>query len=192
VHERGPRWDESGLDYGDDFPAYPCVQERTENDYPNKLIRRYGAETGLELLLGGGGDVTPVDAFNMARCGVNLLGMDNLVPFDGRTIAAVWSWAIDEPAAGACANHGNDGRFYADDCVENRPFVCLTADDQWVVTSATGAWDEGVQRCADIGAIFAVPKNGYDNERLKQSKGGGEAWLNYSEIPDGGWTPNTA
>jgi hypothetical protein len=192
VHERGPRWDESGLEYGDDYPAYPCSEERTAHDYPHKLIRRQGSETGLELLLDEGGDVTPSDAFNMARCGVNLLGMDNLVPFDPRAVALVWSWAEDQPGPGSCAYQGSDGRFYADDCLEHRPFVCVTTDGAWIATESGGPWTDGPEACGAMGATFSVPKNGYENERLTQAKGGGEAWLNYSEIPDAGWTPDTA
>lgn len=191
VFERGPLWDESGIDYGDDFPAYPCTSERAEHDYSKNLVRRYGDETGLSLALGGGGDVTVTDAYNMARCGVDMLGFDHLVAFDPRMFAEVWSWAVDEPGPGPCAYHGSDGRFYADDCLEVRPFVCQ-AGDTWIQTTSSGSWDKGADACAAVGATFAVPKNGYDNERVKQAKGSGEAWMNYSEIPDAGWTPDTA
>lgn len=192
VFERGPLWDERGIDYGDDFPAYPCATERAEHDYAHKLIRRTGAETGLELLLDEGGDVTVTDAFNMARCGVDMIGWDHLVPFDPRMFAEVWSWAVDQPSTGSCAYQGSDGRFYSGDCIDVRPFVCRDGDGAWIVSPATGSWDKGPEACAAVGATFAVAKNGYENERLKQAKGGGEAWLNYSEIPDAGWTPDSA
>jgi hypothetical protein len=192
VFERGPLWDESGIEYGDDFPAYPCAGERAEHDYEENLIRRHADETGLSLALGEGGDVTVADAFNMARCGVDMLGMDHVVPFDPRMFAEVWSWAVDQPNLGSCAYQGGDGRFYSDDCLEVRPFVCHTTEGAWITSERTGAWGEGPAACSDVAAEFAVPRNGYDNERLKNTKGSGEAWLNYSELPDAGWAPDTA
>ncbi len=192
VFERGPRWDESGIDLGDDFPAYPCANERAEHDYAHNLIRRQADETGLSLLLDVGGDVTVIDAYNMARCGVDMIGWDHLVPFDPRMFAEVWSWAVDQPSTGSCAYQGSDARFYSGDCLEVRPFVCQTADGAWITSERSGPWDEGPAACSEVSATFAVPKNGYDNERLKISKASGKAWLNYSELPDSGWTPDTA
>lgn len=51
----------------------------------------------------------------MTDCGVNLFGFDQLLPEDGRIQASLWSWAPDEPraGAGACALQGADGRWVA-------------------------------------------------------------------------------
>jgi hypothetical protein len=119
VHAQGPRWREGGLDDGDDFPAYPCTEERADDNFPVNWIRHWGDETGLSAGAGEGGDVTPTDALNMVRCGVNMVGWDNLVPFDERLGNLVWSWLPNEPSqsgAGFCATHGSDGRFFSSDC----------------------------------------------------------------------------
>ncbi len=206
VHERGPRWKEGGLGYGNDFPAYPCTERRASQDYANNWIRHWGDETGLSAGAGSGGDVTPTDALNMTRCGVNMIGFDNLVPFDERMGNLVWSWRTDEPSSyddGVCASHGIDGRFHASDCsvtqeivkIKRRgrpakkkavdvftaqPFACFDGTD-WAVTSTADRFSNGQSVCQAEGlGSFSVPWNGYENERLKAVRGdAGEVWLNY-------------
>lgn len=125
VFERGSRWQERGIGYGNDSEfVYPCTEERARHSYDSNLIRRWGDETGLSAGAevfgqGGGGDVTVADARNMVRCGVNLVGMDNLVPLDARMAQFAWSWAEAQPKhseEGYCATHNTDGRFYSVDC----------------------------------------------------------------------------
>lgn len=187
VHERGPRWKESGLGYGDDFPAYPCTARRASQDYAHNWIRHWGDETGLSATAGSGGDVTPTDALNMTRCGVNMIGWDNLVPFDQRLSNVVWSWRTDEPATsadGACATHGADGRFGAADCAAAtpRPFACHDGS-QWRITLSSGPWSDGEAACTAEGlGSFSVPWNGYENERLKDAKSGPDVWLDYRAL----------
>lgn len=180
VHDRGPRWDESGIGNEDDFPAYPCTAERAEHKYGPNLIRRYADETGLTAATLGGGDVTVADARNMVRCGVGMVGLDNLVPFDERMIAWIWSWAPEEPSTsqtGACAFHGRDGRFYSDSCTKSRPFVC-SSGTTWAVTDQRGPWSAGAGACEELGKTFDVPRDGFKNEKVKAAKPNG-AWLNY-------------
>ncbi len=189
VHERGPRWKEGGLDYGDDYPAYPaCETRRRAENSAHNWTRHYGDETGLSAGAGAGGDVTPNDALRMARCGVNMLGWDNLVPFDQRMTNIVWSWRTNEPSkAGACAAHGSDGRFYAADCAGSaQRYVCWN-DVRWAVTKASGAFVRGDAACAaERLGRFAVPRSGYENELVKKAKGTGTAWLDY-RLSGGAW-----
>lgn len=195
VHERGSRWHEGGLDEGNDFPAYPCVAERAKDRYETDWVRHWGDETGLSASTGGGGDVTPTDALNMTRCGVNMFGPDNLVPFDERVVNVVWSWRVDEPSTtktGFCAVNGSDGRFYASHCRNHRQywpsFACYDGTD-WAVTARKGRFVKGEQACIHEGlGEFSVPWNGYENERLKEAKPAGvtDVWVNYSTI-DGRW-----
>src|SRR4029078_4925855 len=76
----------------------------------------------------------------MVRCGVNLVGFDQLQPFDGRLAAFVWSWAQNEPAAsaGPCGFQGTDTRFHASGCDAVRHFACASADGTFHATVATG------------------------------------------------------
>lgn len=187
VHVRGvpgevpasaSRWLEGGLDHGDDYPAFPCTQRRREQAYERNWIRHWGDETGLSNGSGGGGDVTRADARNMARCGVNMIGLDNLVPFDERLAELVWSWAPGEPRQGACAYQGRDGRFRSSGCGHKRRFACHDGTT-WTIPVRAGAWGQGAKVCARYGTSFAVPRTGFDNEQLKAVAGGAELWMAY-------------
>ncbi len=193
VHKRGTpgevpstqsQWREGGLDHGDDFPAFPCTARRSEQNYARNWIRHWGDETGLSNGTGGGGDVTLTDARDMVRCGVNMIGLDNLVPFDKRLEQLVWSWAPNQPGSGECAYQGGDGRFRSDNCQKVRRFACFDGHS-WTVTTGRGPWHAGNAQC---GGSFAVPRTGYDNELLKMAKEGGEVWIAYRRTA-GDWTP---
>jgi hypothetical protein len=186
VHERGPNWKERSLGHGDDFPAYPCEAERRQQNYDENFIRRTADETGLSTGAGVGGDVTLNDARNMIRCGVDMPGLDNLVPFDERLVQFVWSWADKEPNTGGCAYQGEDGRFRSGDCSAPRRFACVDGTGAWFVTPGAGRWDQGPSSCGLV--QYDVPRNGWSNELLRNAKGSGEVWLNYATVgPD--WVP---
>lgn len=200
VHMRGvggevedPRWIESGLGFGDDYPAFgePCLKRREAQSYDENWIRHWGDETGLSNGAGQGGDVTLNDARNMVRCGVNMIGLDNLVPFDERLAKLVWSWAPDEPKpSGGCAYQGADGFFFSGDCKQHRRFACYTGV-AWIVTGPALSWKHGPRRCEDAGAVFDVPPNGWQNELLVEAKVSGEVWLDYADLGLG-WVPNAS
>jgi len=186
VHVRGPAWKESSLGPGDDYPNYPCEAERGKEHYDENFIRRYADETGLSSGTGGGGDVTLNDARNMIRCGVDMPGLDNLVPFDERLVQFVWSWADKEPNTGGCAYQGEDGRFRSGDCSVPRRFACVDGTGAWIVTPTMGRWDQGPSNCGLV--QYDVPRNGWANELLRTAKGSGEVWVNYARVgPD--WVP---
>jgi len=187
VFDRGPRWIENGTDYGDDYPA-SCTAERAAKHYDRNWIRYWGDETGLSNGTGGGGDITVHDAQNMTRCGVNMIGLDNLRPFDPRLLAQIWSWAPNEPSPGAvCAYQTRGGSFRGGDCAQQRRFACRTGTD-WVVTTQRGAWAQGPAACAAAGAHYDVPSGGWQNQLLITAKGSGEVWLDYAKR-SGRWTP---
>lgn len=193
VHVRGGRWIESGLGFGDDYPAFgePCLERREAQSYDENWIRHWGDETGLSNGAGQGGDVTLNDARNMVRCGVNMIGLDNLVPFDERLAKLVWSWAPDEPKLpGGCAYQGADGFFFSGDCKQHRRFACYTGV-AWIVTGPALSWKHGPRRCEDAGAVFDVPPNGWQNELLAEAKVSGEVWLDYADLGLG-WVPNAS
>ena len=130
----------------------------------------------------------------MVRCGVNIVGMDQLTPEDPRLPALVWSWATDEPGpdAGQCAYQGADGRFHAGDCGAPRHTACTDAAGNWHVTRAVVPWDRSFTVCAQFpGTSFAVPANGYRNQLVVAAKHdpGDEVWVNYRELAST-WTPN--
>ncbi|MBV9412234.1 MAG: hypothetical protein JO148_11600, partial [Acidimicrobiia bacterium] len=116
-----------------------------------------------------------------------------LTPQDPRLAALVWSWAQNEPAAGAgsCAYQGADGRFHAGSCNDTRHFACVDGNGAWHVTSALGRWDMGSTLCSAQykGSHFGVPPNGLRNQQLIDAKGlsSTPVWLNYANV-NGTWT----
>ena len=171
VHERGPLWNESSHDgsYPEPGPD-ACDPDRAERDYDANFIRHWEDLTFLTAMVDGGSDpITPEVTNAMVRCGVDMIGFDELGPDDGRLEALVWSWAPDEPSLEPgleCAARGTDGRFRMDGCSTVRPFSCRTAAGDWVVPESTGPWGDGEAVCAAAGASFTVPPTGWENERL--------------------------
>jgi hypothetical protein len=126
----------------------------------------------------------------MVRCGVNLVGFDQLQPNDGRLAAFVWSWAQGEPSStdGPCAFQGADTRFHASSCVVQRHFACADPSGAFHVTVATGSWSDGFAACpAEFpGSRYSVPPNGLRNARLA-AEDMGSVWLDYARDAGGQW-----
>jgi hypothetical protein len=128
-----------------------CGPDFPRSTWDSTLVRYYEDST---FLTDGGSYVgqstrddglTPAATTALVRCGVDLLGFDQLLPGDGRLDAAVWSWAPGEPRY-------NRGR-----CVVQRP--------------SDGRWE--VRRCAaKYGTAQPVPRTGYENEQLREAAGG--------------------
>ncbi len=190
VFTRGPKWDESGdtTTYGDE----QCAADQAAREHHTSIRRYFEESPWLEAMTDATGVITPDTAARMVRCGANLVGFDQLQPFDGRLAAFVWSWAPDEPAAGGdCAVQGADTRFRAVSCGERHRFACVDGQLDWHVTSKAGRWDQGARICAREfpGTSYGVPANGYRNARLAAAKGGSDAvWLAYAKV-GGGWQP---
>lgn len=204
VHERATasQWYESSSGAGDDYPGLVngCAAERARTDARTRITRWYDDSTAVAVMESGKpqGTVSATEAAAMVRCGVNLVGFDQLKP-DARLDALVWSWAVGAPAPPSltpvpqarCAYFGGDGRFRDDACATPRQFACATSPDAWVVTSASGSWADGPAACAAAypGSAFAVPANGWESAQLKSAAGAAEAWLAYAdESGTGAWS----
>ncbi|MCU1450398.1 MAG: lectin repeat-containing protein, partial [Acidimicrobiales bacterium] len=195
VHERAPHWDEHGdpSTYGDTA----CVADKQERAGDPALFRRvFEDSTWVTATTGDGSNhlSTPSTVAKMVQCGINIIGLDQLQPQDPRLAALVWSWAQDEPRAGAgdCAFQGGDGRFHASGCTVPRHFACADPSGGWHVTAATGPQDGGAAACTAefTGSRFGVPANGLRNQLVVEAKAsaGDEVWLNYAAV-NGSWTP---
>jgi hypothetical protein len=194
VHEREPYWDEHGdpSTYGDAACAAD-LKERAAD--PGLFRREFEDSTWLTATTGDGSNhlSTPATVAKMVQCGTNIIGLDQLQPQDPRLAALVWSWAQNEPAAGAgnCADQGADGRFHAGNCDDTRHFACVDGTGAWHVTSAVGRWNMGSTLCGAQfkGSHFAVPRNGLRNQQLVAAKGTSstQVWLNYANV-NGTWT----
>ena len=175
-----------------DYPA--CGSDFTRAEYDSLLIRYFEDSTRLTNTAGSVGAATPDDgitpatAAQMARCGVDLVGLDQLLPGDGRLDALVWSWAPGEPRAGGdCAVQRVDaafpfGRWQARPCAERYRVACRTASGDWVVPKPVVAAANADATCARAGAAHAVPRTGYENQRLRSAMDATRAkttWLAY-------------
>jgi hypothetical protein len=112
------------------------------------------------------------------RCGVDLVGLDQLRPDDGRLPALVWSWAPGEPGAtGDCAVQRSDGRWQASDCAVPHRVACRATDGTWSVPAAAVAAAGAPGICAAAGGTFSTPRTGYENELVKTAAAGASVWL---------------
>jgi len=163
------------------------------------------------------------DVERAVHCRVSVEYLDdvippNLPPNDHRHQAAVWSWL-----EGDSGNHGNAAlllhtlqgpfqpwkRWVSINATDVHPFMCSSPRSEsggppeswsdgysvWKVTSGSGTWFEGGQRClAEFGPdyVFSVPVNGYQNVQASLLNDvAGDAWINYNDIKSkGSWVIN--
>jgi hypothetical protein len=189
-------WDKHVEETPHGFKDFPdCGPDYTRATYDSTLVRYYEDSTWLSAGASAaqGGDVgdgglKPSTVRSMMRCGVDLLGFDQLVPDDGRLDALVWSWAKDEPAAGGdCAAMGADGRWSSGSCKRRLRPACRTSGGDWLVPKKKVTLKGAAGVCRDAGAAFAVPRTGYENQLLKRAAAGAAVRLGYVRA-DGGWT----
>ena len=192
VFTRGPSWDESG-----DPTTYDeadCAKDEAARDKHTSFRRYYEESPWLEAMTDATQVLTAATTARMVRCGANIIGFDQLEPFDGRLAAMVWSWAKGQPAAtGDCAMQGWDGRFRTAGCGTRLRFACVDDDLDWHVTHARGTWSRGGAACRHEfpGSTFGVPANGYRNALLAAAHGrkAGNVWLDYRKV-GGQWKAN--
>ncbi len=184
------------------FENYPNCGPFSREQYQSEMVRFFEDRTTLTDIFGNPGAPLTADRMReMMRCGVNLPGMDELRPFDGRLQNAVWSWNSNEPndAGGNedCGEQIGNGRFNDMPCDRIATFACRNPDSgEWYITSGSGTWSEGNDFCdMETGGryVFAVPVSGYQNEKLKEARiidGVDRVWLNYSDTAvEGEWVP---
>ena len=171
------------------FKDYPdCGPHYSRSDYDTYLIRYYEDSTWIAHSPVGTPDdgITPATAAAMTRCGVDLFGLDQILPEDGRLESLVWTWtAGDPPSDEECAVQRADSRWATRGCREKRPAACRAADGSWTVTAEPVSFTDAAARCTDVGGRFDLPRTGYDNVQLRDAtgSGGGEVWLDHGEPP---------
>jgi hypothetical protein len=187
VFQRGDGWNERSNAAG--YPA-DCSADRAARAYDDRLIRVTEDTTWLSALIASPAPISEDEVRSMVRCGVELIGLDRVGPADPRLAALVWSWAPDEPsAAGPCAAWRTDARFRAAACSERHRAVCRTDSGEWLVPEPAVAWGEAFATCTAVGAAFAVPRNGWENEQLRvAAPTDTELWLDYGKTSEA-WTP---
>lgn len=174
----GPYQEETPKGYAD-FPV--CGHDFKRTDYERKIIRYFEDSTGLSAAAGFGAPDdgnTPGTTARMARCGVDIIDFDQLLPDDGRLDSLVWSWAPGEPARrGTCAvqvvnAHFPFGRWESRPCTERHRVACRTLRGTWHVARGRALRESGAAtRCirSRRGARHAVPRTGYEAQRLRMA-----------------------
>jgi hypothetical protein len=155
-----------------DFSDFPiCGPDFTRVQYDAAQIRYF--EDGRPSQAGAA-RITPDIAAQMTRCGVDLLGLDQLVPNDPRLTALVWSWAQGEPRKrGRCAvQRSKKGtlrtRWNAVRCGSDRRPACRR-NDRWLVGARAAAKKSARAACRARDARFAVPRTGYEAQLLREA-----------------------
>jgi hypothetical protein len=188
VFERGSRWNEGGK--ASAYDAKACTADVAAYRAGGVFRRFFEESPWLEAMTDATDRISADVTRRMVQCGVNIIGFDQLEPFDGRLRALVWSWAPDQPSgAGDCAYVGKDGRFHNAACEQRRPFACQDVDGRWHVTRPARAARYGMALCRQrFGSEFDVPVNGLEQSDLARAIGRAPrgVWVFYGSQP-GTW-----
>jgi hypothetical protein len=135
----------------------------------------------------------PEIAAEMTRCGVDLLGLDQLAPNDPRLEALIWSWAPGQPGRGRCAVQSFHSGTLSTGwrtaaCADARRPACRRGT-RWFLGVEAVAEKRGRAACRARHAQFAVPRTGYEAQLLRQRMRAArvsQVWLGYVKRA-GGW-----
>ncbi|MGH2953748.1 MAG: hypothetical protein ACRDK9_06955 [Solirubrobacterales bacterium] len=184
------------------YREYPrCDQELPRSTYDAKMIRYFEDSTRLTEGASQVGAaerrdrITAETAGRMARCGVDLIDLDQLVPDDGRFAALVWSWAPGQPRRGRCAVQRVSealpfGRWRAKRCRGRRAVACRKPGGAWLAIARAVRPSKARAACRRRGARHAVPRTGYEVQLLRERMARKDlkaAWLGYRKRK-GAWT----
>ena len=169
-----------------DFPG--CGPDFTRAQYDATMIRYFEDTTrvtaGASAVGAAARDdgITVATASAMTRCGVDLLGLDQVERDDPRFAALVWSWAPDQPARprGCAAQHA--GRWYALRCTRRLRPACRLPDGRWRVPRRVARYGDAPALCKRARGRFTVPHTGYEAQTLQVAMdrvGAGRVWLRY-------------
>ena len=152
--------------------------------YAAKLVRYYEDSTFLSPAASNAGlasaddGIDPETARRMIRCGVDLIGFDQILPTDGRLDALAWSWAPGEPSSASdCAIQRADGRWVARGCRERHRAACRRPDGTWVVSTKRVRASKAGSACGKLGATATPPRTGAQNVALREAAGTATVWV---------------
>jgi hypothetical protein len=154
-----------------DFPD--CGPDFTRADYDGKLIRYFEDSTQLTTGASTVGAASRDDGIGvataaaMARCGVDLIGLDQVAVDDPRFAALVWSWAPGEPRRrpGCVAQYA--GRWYSLRCSRRLRVACRLDDGRWRVPSKLATHVQAPSVCKRARGTWAVPRTGFEAQALR-------------------------
>jgi hypothetical protein len=185
-------WDDNHVESGSTpgYRAFPaCDSTYSRSVYDSKFVRYFEDSTFVSAAVNPTQSpaqaedqmLTPPRVADMTRCGVNLFGLDQILPGDGRIEASIWSWSKDEPnsSAGRCALQRSDGRWLTGPCQTRHPAACRTTAG-WILTPRAVPYSGASSACSARKATFDLPRTGYENSQLREAAGSSEVWVKYT------------
>ncbi len=198
-----------------DYADYPdCGPDYDRATYDSKLVRYFEDRTALTNRVGPptgvatpDDGITPETAAAMARCGVDLIGMDFMSgPADPRLEALVWSWKTNRPRPGGerkCAiqrqgvpvsdslGGGKRSAWLDKRCRRLKRPACQAADGTWSIPGKARRFGEARDACERRGLALGAPRTGYESQQLgavMDAAGTRNAWLGH-RLRGGEWQP---
>ncbi len=182
-------WDSHVEDRPVDYADFPdCGPDFDRATYDTLFVRYYEDSTALTNQVGPptgiatpDDGITPETAAAMMRCGVDLIGLDQLGgPADPRLEALVWSWAPGEPGPGGQAGGRPRrcikqvvsaalpfGRWRDTRCEIKRATACRMADGSWTVLKRRRHERRAILACGRRGGAIGAPRTGFEAQQLR-------------------------
>ena len=150
-------------------------------DYARRLVRKYEDSTWVSATAAGGsgGWITGDHVRKMMACGVDLIGFDQILPFDGRLEGAVWTWADEDamPGAKECPAQRADSRWEGARCAAKKRPACTTEAGTWTVPAKAVKHKAAASECDKAGLELGTPRTSEENVALREAAGNAPVWL---------------
>jgi hypothetical protein len=171
-------WSFGWSDHKETRPVdFSCHADFDQQAYDSTIVRYFEDDTWLTSAASNtpaasrDDGIDAATAAEMTRCGVDLLGFDQLAADDDRLDAVVWSWAEGEDVSAPCAaQRPSDGRWVALSCRERHHFVCRMASGAFRISHRERHGDKPLRGCG-------APRTGAENARARALAGGRTVWL---------------
>ena len=187
-----------GPDY--DLPTYETTFIRYYED-STALSNQVGPPTGIATADDG---ITPPTAAAMARCGVDLIGLDQVSgPADPRFTGLVWSWQVNRPRPGkkgerdcAVQRRGVEvapglgfpggaepptrAAWFDHRCARLHAAACRDAAGAWTIAPERVSRGAARRACEAEGDVLGTPRTGYQAQQLDEALAESstrQAWL---------------
>ena len=178
-----------------------CHDKYSATQMDSKWVRVFEDLTWTGNAFGDPVNLSASDVAFALSCGINIFGLDKIVPGDSRMDALLWSWDVNQPnqssANDDCAILQSTGRFEDRTCGDDREnnYACQKpGSHDWIVTQAAGEWHLGEHYCEEETSgshVFSVPTIAVDKQALMLQKRDSAVWLNYTDqANEGQWIAN--
>ena len=193
----------------EDFPS--CGPDYDILTYETRFVRYYEDSTALSNEIGpptgiatADDGITPPTAAAMARCGVDLIGLDQVTGADDpRFEGLVWSWQVNRPRPGrkgerdcavqrqnvpidsALAFPGSAGpatraAWFDHRCARLHPAACRDTAGAWTIDPDRTRQRDARKACEAVGLTLGTPRTGFEAQELDEAlaaAGERQAWI---------------